>query len=88
MGATENVYVEQLVARESIEELIVEMNKRENPTLDPGRDSTNDNNLNRQDKTIGFLLSNAKLIRPRKIRGLDIGLEQQTKRKKRRVQFA
>ncbi len=87
MGATEHVYVEQLVARESIEELIVEMNKRENPTLDSGRDS-NDNNLNRQDKTIGFLLSNAKLIRPRKIRGPDIGLEQQTKRKKRRVQFA
>ena len=87
MGATENVYVEQLVARESIEELIVEMNKRDHPTLDSGRDS-NGNKLNRQDKTIGFLLSNAKLIRPQKIRGPDIDLEQQTERKKRRVQFA
>jgi len=29
MGATENVYVEQLVAKHSIEELIVKMNKRD-----------------------------------------------------------
>jgi hypothetical protein len=34
MGATENVYVEQLVSRNSIEELIVQMNKRNDSSQD------------------------------------------------------
>lgn len=33
MGATENVFVEQLASRNSIEEVIIIINKRENTTL-------------------------------------------------------
>jgi len=86
MGASENVFVEQLVAKHSIEELIVKMNKRDglhntlysNAHRQPDIRSeyynidyassevaaTKGDNINPQAKKIGFLLQNAKLIRP------------------------
>ena len=79
MGATENVFVEQLVSRHSIEELMVQMNKRESKIVlyantDEmkefqseyyGKDLSNkETDVNAQAK-IQFLLSNVKLIKPK-----------------------
>lgn len=85
MGATENVYVEQLVARHSIEELIVEMNKRDDPEY-------KDKKSNPQATTTGFLLSNATLIRPTNFYKSDKSINQDPERAqkttKRTVKFS
>jgi hypothetical protein len=78
MGASEHVFVEQLVSRNSIEELIVQMNKREKHVEniyanDPNAythesqyySSIADNEFNNDQKhKVRQLLSNVKLIRP------------------------
>jgi hypothetical protein len=78
MGASEHVFVEQLVSRNSIEELIVQMNKREKHVEniyanDPNTfayeskyySNMTDNDLNTDHKhKVRQLLSNVKLIRP------------------------
>jgi len=86
MGATENVFVEQLVAKHSIEELIVKMNKNDglHNTLYANAShqseissdyynievssfkaaATKGEKQNPLAKKVGFLLQNAKLIRP------------------------
>ena len=78
MGATENVFVEQLVARQSIEELMVKMNKHEDSsqsTIEISHDRqrahtpTSSKSISESKKTnfiarkVGYLLSNVKLIR-------------------------
>ena len=78
MGASEHVFVEQLVSRNSIEELIVQMNKREKHVEniyanDPNAytyesqyySSMADDEFNSDQKhKVRQLLSNVKLIRP------------------------
>lgn len=78
MGASEHVFVEQLVSRNSIEELIVQMNKREKHVEniyanDPNAfayeskyySNMTENDLNTDHKhKVRQLLSNVKLIRP------------------------
>ena len=82
MGATENVFVEQLVSRHTIEELIVLMNKREEEKHDLLYANSKDIEKFKseyydlvprgdEDKVdpnakVRYILSNMKLIRPNK----------------------
>ena len=66
MGATENVHLEQLVARESIEEVMVKMNKKYDQNQSVQIASNENKKSNPPSAKIGYLLSNAKLIRPPK----------------------
>jgi SNF2 family DNA or RNA helicase len=87
MGAAENVNVEQLVARHSIEELIVEMNKRDD--LDQGVISnSSDSKKSNSHVQTSFLLKNAKLIRPQNTRARITHLTSSKHEKNRRVKFA
>ena len=103
MGATEKVFVEQLVSRHSIEELIVLMNKRDESKsmLYANTDELKEfqseyygnNILSKEDidgnNKVRFLLSNVKLIKPdqKKNRKRQISNDTSVRRKAKSVRF-